>query len=177
MYKLTDSRKTVLISIDCDKMEHTQTNNFGWCITMRYTRASVPPQAFTNMMIDEQRQAILISGESGGGKTESAKMVMSYLANRANRDAGGGHAAPRNNALTTSSFESAPIEEQVEFLSPAPVASQARRRGPTAGSAAHGVHYCAPWLCSLVAGAASELLRSVLTGIQAPHNAGGLLSR
>ena len=32
-------------------------------------------QAFTNMMIDEQRQAILISGESGAGKTESAKMV------------------------------------------------------------------------------------------------------
>ena len=34
-------------------------------------------QAFSNMMIDEQRQAILISGESGAGKTESAKMVCS----------------------------------------------------------------------------------------------------
>lgn len=33
-------------------------------------------QAYSAMMMDEQRQAILISGESGAGKTESAKMVM-----------------------------------------------------------------------------------------------------
>lgn len=33
-------------------------------------------QAYAAMMMDEQRQAILISGESGAGKTESAKMVM-----------------------------------------------------------------------------------------------------
>jgi myosin-5 len=39
----------------------------------------VSAQAFTNMMIDEQRQAILISGESGAGKTESAKMVRSSV--------------------------------------------------------------------------------------------------
>ena len=31
-------------------------------------------QAYAAMMIDEQRQAILISGESGAGKTESAKV-------------------------------------------------------------------------------------------------------
>lgn len=37
---------------------------------------AVLPQAYAAMMIDEQRQAILISGESGAGKTESAKMVM-----------------------------------------------------------------------------------------------------
>jgi hypothetical protein len=35
-----------------------------------------PMQAYSAMMVDEQRQAILISGESGAGKTESAKMVM-----------------------------------------------------------------------------------------------------
>ena len=33
-------------------------------------------QAYAAMMMDEARQAILISGESGAGKTESAKMVM-----------------------------------------------------------------------------------------------------
>jgi len=44
---------------------------------------AIAEAAFTAMMIDEQRQAILISGESGAGKTESAKLVMQYLAARA----------------------------------------------------------------------------------------------
>lgn len=33
-------------------------------------------QAYSAMMVDEAPQAILVSGESGAGKTESAKMVM-----------------------------------------------------------------------------------------------------
>lgn len=45
-------------------------------------------QAYSAMMMDEQRQAILISGESGAGKTESAKLVMQYLAHRAGSGSG-----------------------------------------------------------------------------------------
>ena len=51
---------------------------------------AIAEAAFTAMMIDEQRQAILISGESGAGKTESAKLVMQYLAARAAPAGGAG---------------------------------------------------------------------------------------
>ena len=53
---------------------------------------AIAEAAFTAMMIDEQRQAILISGESGAGKTESAKLVMQYLAARAAPAGGAGGA-------------------------------------------------------------------------------------
>lgn len=76
------------------------------CIEYLITSTAASAQAFTNMMIDEQRQAILVSGESGAGKTESAKMVMSYLANRARSEGG-----VRTSQQLAS--ESAPIEEQV----------------------------------------------------------------
>ena len=47
-----------------------------------------PLQAYAAMMMDEQRQAILISGESGAGKTESAKLVMQV---QGGRGLAGGH--------------------------------------------------------------------------------------
>eukprot|EP00887_Chlorella_sp_A99_P002927 scaffold24.g2927.t1 len=102
---------------------------------------AIAEQAYSSMVMDEQRQAILISGESGAGKTESAKMVMQasggatlpgfpgseaaqlgagqYLAHRALPEK---HAPSHGLARTTSggaangvlaAGESAPIEEQV----------------------------------------------------------------
>ena len=64
---------------------------------------AIAEAAYSAMMMDEKRQAIMISGESGAGKTESAKMVMQYLAHRA-----GGPLV-----LNGASNVSAPIEQQV----------------------------------------------------------------
>jgi myosin-5 len=78
---------------------------------------AIAEAAYGAMMVDAQRQAILISGESGAGKTESAKMVMQYLAHRV----GGGAAARAATALgaappaagAAGAAAAAPIEEQV----------------------------------------------------------------
>lgn len=40
---------------------------------------SVSEAAFTQMISQKKNQAILISGESGAGKTENSKIAMQYL--------------------------------------------------------------------------------------------------
>jgi myosin-5 len=78
---------------------------------------AIAEAAYAAMLADEQRQAILISGESGAGKTESAKMVMQYLAHRAGPTvsavASRGKQSSSSNGTTIGGAVSAPIEEQV----------------------------------------------------------------
>eukprot|EP01025_Chloroclados_australasicus_P040986 TRINITY_DN4316_c0_g2_i3.p1 TRINITY_DN4316_c0_g2~~TRINITY_DN4316_c0_g2_i3.p1 ORF type:complete len:1103 (-),score=96.76 TRINITY_DN4316_c0_g2_i3:1692-5000(-) len=70
---------------------------------------AIAEQAFSVMLNDGQKQAILISGESGAGKTESAKLVMQYLAKRAQPASVYKDRLKRQTSFT----EIAPIEEQV----------------------------------------------------------------
>jgi len=41
---------------------------------------AVAEDAFRSMMVDDKSQSILVSGESGAGKTESAKYLLQYFA-------------------------------------------------------------------------------------------------
>ena len=41
---------------------------------------AIAEDMFSNMLIDFEKQCVIISGESGAGKTVSAKLIMSYIA-------------------------------------------------------------------------------------------------
>ncbi|RYR43785.1 hypothetical protein Ahy_A08g040186 [Arachis hypogaea] len=57
---------------------------------------AVADAAYNEMIRDEVNQSIIISGESGAGKTETAKIAMQYLA-----DLGGGSCGIENDVLQT----------------------------------------------------------------------------
>lgn len=66
---------------------------------------AIAEAAYSSMMSEQLRQAILISGESGAGKTESAKLVMQYLAHRTGQS--------KRATLSLSSSVAVPVEQQV----------------------------------------------------------------
>ena len=41
---------------------------------------AIAEDMFSNMLIDAEKQCVIISGESGAGKTVNAKLIMSYIA-------------------------------------------------------------------------------------------------
>ncbi len=41
---------------------------------------AIAEDMFSNMLIDSEKQCVIISGESGAGKTVSAKFIMAYIA-------------------------------------------------------------------------------------------------
>jgi myosin-1 len=48
----------------------------------------VAEDAFRTMLNEEESQCIIISGESGAGKTESAKLILGYLSSVATQGRG-----------------------------------------------------------------------------------------
>ncbi|KZV70470.1 myosin 5 [Peniophora sp. CONT] len=76
---------------------------------------AIAEDAYTAMRKDGTGQTIIVSGESGAGKTESAKFIMRYLASVVPTDAGGKKRVGRTKA---SLDESSEVERQILATNP-----------------------------------------------------------
>ncbi|KAI8900491.1 P-loop containing nucleoside triphosphate hydrolase protein, partial [Globomyces pollinis-pini] len=70
---------------------------------------AVADRMFHNMIVDEENQCVIISGESGAGKTESAKLIMNYIADVSSK--GGASTANIVDAVKNIILESNPLLE------------------------------------------------------------------
>jgi myosin protein heavy chain len=81
---------------------------------------AIAEEAFRHMSIDGTNQSILVSGESGAGKTETTKYILRYLAAMASGASGGSSSkeGQRSSLLAQKVLESTPL---LEVPTPLPV--------------------------------------------------------
>ncbi|CAI9760466.1 unnamed protein product [Fraxinus pennsylvanica] len=91
----------VLIAVNPFKDVHIYENDFVTAYRQKLLDSphvyAIADTAYNEMMTDEVNQSIIISGESGAGKTETAKITMQYLASL-----GGGTGGIESEVLQTS---------------------------------------------------------------------------
>ncbi|CAK5079074.1 unnamed protein product [Meloidogyne enterolobii] len=74
---------------------------------------SICDEAYRNMMNEQENQSMLITGESGAGKTENTKKVIGYFA-----VVGGPSGVSTTRRRSSSSKDTATLEEQVVRTNP-----------------------------------------------------------
>ena len=95
----------------------------GKQIRSRYRGAArhlVPPHiyvlvetSFTKMMAEQQSQSILISGESGAGKTEAMKICLTYMGELSAKGGGGGGKGGSSGNVAAQLMQTNPVMEAI----------------------------------------------------------------